>query len=104
MTTATATKPRKLTSPRYPGWLIEQTGPTSYQMTREGGVFAIGVSRTDEHGWTGKLMTMQRRSGDQTRGWEPARTPFRHSVIGCVAEVERREKTIAKYAAKALTK
>jgi hypothetical protein len=104
MTTATAAKPRKTTSPRYPGWTIERVSAKEYRMTRPGSVFAIGVGHSDDHGWTGKLMTMQRRSGDQTRGWEPARTPFRHSVIGCVAEVERREKTIAKYAAKALTK
>jgi hypothetical protein len=98
MTTATATKPRKLTSPRYPGWAIEKTSATNYLMTRPGGVFAIGVSRTDEHGWTGELMTMQRG------GWEPARTPYRHAVLGCTVEADRREKQIAKYAAKALTK
>jgi hypothetical protein len=97
--TATATKPaRKLMSPRYPGWTVEKTSATQYRMTRPGGVFAIGVSRTDEHGWEGCLMTKQ--SG----GWAPAKTPFRHSVIGCIAEVERREATIRKYAAKPLGK
>jgi hypothetical protein len=94
----TATKPRKLTSPRYHGWLIEKTSATQYLMTREGGVFAIGVSRTEAHGWTGELMTMQRG------GWAPAKTPYRHSVSGCIAEVERRETTIRKYAAKPLGK
>jgi hypothetical protein len=95
----TATHPtRKLTSARYPGFAIERLGPMSYRMTREGGVFAIGVSRTEAHGWEGVLLTRQRG------GWEPARTPFRHSVIGCVAEVERREKQIAHYASKPLSK
>jgi hypothetical protein len=94
----TATKPRKLTSPRYPGFAIERLGPDSYRMTRDGGVFAISVSRTDEHGWEGVLLTRQRG------GWAPARTPFRHCVIGCVAEVERRETTIRKYAARPLGK
>jgi hypothetical protein len=99
MTTATATKPaRKLTSARYPGWVIERIGQDSFLMSRPAGVFAIGVSRTDEHGWTGELMTMQRG------GWEPARTPYRHAVLGCTVEADRREKQIAKYAAKALTK
>jgi hypothetical protein len=95
-------KPRKLTSPRYPGWAIEKTGSTDYRMSRPGGVFAIGVTHSEAHGWTGELMTMQRRSGDQTRGWEPARTPFRHCVAGCIVEADRREATIAKYAVRPL--
>jgi hypothetical protein len=105
MPTATATQPtRKLTSPRYPGWAISQTGPTDYLMTRPAGIFAIGVGHSDEHGWTGELLTMQRRSGDQTRGWEPARTPFTHSVLGCTVEADRREATIAKYTVRPLGK
>jgi hypothetical protein len=97
MTTAAATQAtRKLTSARYPGFAIERLGPMTYRMTREGGVFAIGVSRTDEHGWAGVLLTRQRG------GWAPARTPYRHSVIGCIAEVERRETTIRKYQSKPL--
>jgi hypothetical protein len=96
MPTATATKPRKLTSARYPGWVIEQVSVHEYRMTRPGGVFAIGVSHSEAHGWEGVLMTRQRG------GWEPARTPYRHSVIGCAAEVERREKQIAKYASRPL--
>jgi hypothetical protein len=88
----TATKPRKLTSARYPGWTIERLdSATQYLMTRPSGVFAIGVSRTDEHGWEGVLLTRQRG------GWEPAKTPYRHSVIGCIAEADRRETTIRKY-------
>jgi hypothetical protein len=98
MTTATATKPRKLSSKKYPGWTIERLGPTDYLMSRPGGVFAIGVSRTDNHGWEGTLMTRQRG------GWEPARTPYRHSVIGCTVEADRREATIRKYASKPLGK
>jgi hypothetical protein len=99
MTTATATKPtRKLTSARYPGFAIERLGPMSYRMTRPGGVFAIGVSRTDEHGWEGVLLSRQRG------GWEPAKTPYRHSVSGCVVEADRRETTIRKYASKPLGK
>jgi hypothetical protein len=98
MPTATAAKSRKLTSARYPGWAIERVSANEYRMTRDGGVFAIGVSRTDEHGWEGVLLTRQRG------GWEPARTPYRHSVLGCVAEIERREATIRKYAAKPLSK
>jgi hypothetical protein len=94
---ATATETRKLTSARYPGWAIERLSPAIYLMTRPG-VFAIGVSRTDEHGWTGELMTRQRG------GWVPAKTPYRHSVSGCVAEVERREATIRKYAVRPLGK
>jgi hypothetical protein len=98
MMTATAAEPRKLTSPRYPGWAIERVSANEYRMTRPGGVFAIGVGRSDDHGWTGVLLTRQRG------GWEPAKTPFRHSVIGCVAEADRREATIRKYAARPLTK
>jgi hypothetical protein len=95
----TATKPaRKLMSDRYPGWVIERTGQDSFLMSRPDGVFAIGVSRTEAHGWTGVLLTQQRG------GWAPARTPFRHSVIGCIAEVERREATIRKYQSKPLGK
>jgi hypothetical protein len=94
----TAAKPtRKLTSARYPGFAIERLSPASYLMTRPG-VFAISVSRTEVHGWEGCLMTKQ--SG----GWAPAKTPYRHSVIGCIAEVERREATIRKYASKPLGK
>jgi hypothetical protein len=88
---ATAAKPRTMTSARYPGWAISQTDAGSYLMTRPGGVFAIGVSHSEEHGWAGVLLTRQRGN------WEPARTPYRHAVIGCVAEVERREKQIRKY-------
>lgn len=99
MTTATATKPtRPLTSARYPGWVIEKVGHDSYLMSRPGGVFAIGVGLTQEHGWEGTLLSRQRG------GWKPAKTPYRHSVLGCTVEIERREKTIAKYAAKQLTK
>lgn len=101
MTTATA---RLIKSKKYPGWTVERLGPTDYLITRPGGVFAIGVGHSEAHGWEGKLMTMQRRSGDQTRGWQPARTPFSHSVLGCIAEADRREKCIAKYAASPLAK
>jgi hypothetical protein len=102
--TATAAKPRTIRSPKYPGWAIEQVSAREYRLSRPGGVFAIGVSHSEAHGWTGELMTMQRRSGDQTRGWEPARTPYRHSVIGCIAEADRREKQIARYASRPLGK
>jgi hypothetical protein len=103
MTTATATKTaRKIQSPKYPGWLIEKTGPADYLMTRPGGIFAISVSHSEAHGWTGELMTMQRRDGSRT--WEPARTPFAHSVLGCTVEADRREKAIARYASRPLTK
>jgi hypothetical protein len=98
MTTATATKPRKLTSPRYPGWAIERQGPDSYRMTRPGGVFAIGVGHSEEYGWAGVLMTRQRG------GWAPAKTPFAHSVLGCTVEADRREATIRKYALRPLGK
>jgi hypothetical protein len=97
MTTVTAAKPRKTTSPRYPGWTIEQTG-SSYLMTKPGGVFAIGVGHSDEHGWMGTLLTRQRG------GWAPAKTPYVHGVAGCIAEADRREATIAKYKTKPLTK
>jgi hypothetical protein len=98
MSTATAAKPRTLMSPRYPGWLIEKTPAGEYLMTREGGIFAIGVGLTDTHGWEGVLLT--RQSG----GWKPAKTPYKHAVIGCVREADRREKVIAKYSSKALNK
>jgi hypothetical protein len=102
MTTATAAKPRKIQSPKYPGWTIERTGQADYLMTRPGGIFAISVTHSEAHGWTGELMTMQRRDG--FKSWEPARTPFAHSVLGCTAEADRREKAIARYQAKPLTK
>jgi hypothetical protein len=95
---ATAAKPRTMTSARYPGWAISQIGATDYLMSRPNGIFAIGVGHSDEHGWTGELLTRQRG------GWVPAKTPFRHSVIGCITEVERREKQIAKFASKPLGK
>jgi hypothetical protein len=98
MTTATATKPRTMTSARYPGWEIERVGPDSYLMSRPGGIYAIGVGHTDDHGWEGVLLT--RQSG----GWKPAKTPYKHCVLGCVREADRREKWIAKYQAKALPK
>jgi hypothetical protein len=97
MSTATATKPRTLTSPRYPGWEITRIGP-EFLMTREGGIFAIGVGLTETHGWEGVLLT--RQGG----GWKPAKTPYVHCVLGCTREADRREKTIKKYAAKRLTK
>lgn len=98
MTTATATKPRKIRSPKYPGWTIEQTGTSSYLMSRDAGIYAISVRHSEAHGWEGTLLTRQRG------GWAPARTPFRHSVIGCAAEADRREVTIAKYAARPLAR
>jgi hypothetical protein len=94
--TATATETRKLTSARYPGWTVEKTSATTYLMTRPGHVFAIGVSRTEEHGWEGVLLTLQRGN------WHPARTPYTFSVLGCTAEADRREKVIARYAARPL--
>jgi hypothetical protein len=93
-----AAKPRKLSSPRYPGWTIEQVSAHEYRLTRPGGVFAIGVGHSEEHGWEGVLLTRQRG------GWEPARTPYRHAVIGCIAEADRREMTIRKYSSKPLSK
>lgn len=103
MTTATMTKAsRKIQSPKYPGWMIEQTGAADYLMTRDAGIYAISVSHSDAHGWTGELMTKQYRDG--TKSWEPARTPFAHSVPGCVREADRREKCIARFAARPLTK
>jgi hypothetical protein len=101
MTTAPA---RKLTSQKYPGWQITREGDGSWFMTRPGGIFAISVTHSEAHGWTGELMTMQRRTGDQTRGWEPAKTPYTHCVLGCTVECDRREKTIAKFQARPLTK
>jgi hypothetical protein len=98
MTTATATKPCTLTSPRYPGWEIQKIGRDSYLMSRPGGIFAIGVGHTETHGWEGVLLS--RQGGD----WKPAKTPYVHCVLGCTREADRREKTIAKYAAKRLTK
>jgi hypothetical protein len=98
MTTATAAKPRKTTSPRYPGWTIERVSANEYRMTRPGGVFAIGVGHSDDHGWTGTLLTRQRG------GWGPAKTPYTHCVAGCIREIERREERIARYRAKPLTK
>jgi hypothetical protein len=98
MPTTTAAKPRTLTSARYPGWEIEKVGRDSFLMTREGGIFAIGVGHTETHGWEGILLS--RQSG----GWKPAKTPYVHCVLGCTREADRREKTIAKYQAKRLTK
>jgi hypothetical protein len=97
MPTTTAAKPRTMTSARYPGWEIQRIG-SEFLMTREGGIFAIGVGHTDEHGWTGVLLT---RQGE---GWKPAKTPYKHCVLGCTREADRREKTIKKYAAKRLSK
>jgi hypothetical protein len=98
MTAATATKPRTMTSARYPGWEIQEVGRDSFLMTRPGGIFAIGVGLTETHGWEGVLLT--RQGG----GWKPAKTPYKHCVLGCVREADRREKTIAKYAAKQLSR
>jgi hypothetical protein len=98
MTTATAAKPRTTTSPRYPGYTIEQLGPTDYLMTKDGGIYAIAVNHFESHGWVGEIMTKQRRTGDRTPSWEAARTPFSHCVPGCIKEVERREAWIAKQA------
>jgi hypothetical protein len=98
MLTATATKPRMLTSPRYPGWIIEKTPAGEFLMTRPGGIFAIGVGLTETHGWEGVLLT--RQGGE----WKPAKTPYVHCVLGCTREADRREKTIAKYAAKQLSR
>jgi hypothetical protein len=98
MPTTTAAKPRTLTSARYPGWEIEKVGRDSFLMTREGGIFAIGVGLTDSHGWEGVLLS--RQGG----GWKPAKTPYKHCALGCTREADRREKTIAKYQAKRLTK
>lgn len=96
MTTATATKPRKIESPKYPGWAIERTGPTTYFLTRPGGVYSISVTHGEAHGWCGELLTRQRG------GWAPAKTPYVHAVLGCVQEADRREKAIRKYGAKPL--
>lgn len=96
MTTATAAKPSK--TEKYPGWSISKTGPAAYTMTRPGGVFAISVTHSVAYGYEGTLMTRQ------TGGWAPAKTPYRFSVIGCVAEADRRESHIAKYAAMPLAK
>lgn len=96
MATATLTR-RKLTSDKYPGWAIEKTSATQYLLTRAG-IFAISVAHTDAHGWEGTLMTRQRG------GWAPAKTPYTHSVLGCTREADRREKAIAKYAARPLTR
>jgi hypothetical protein len=93
---ATAAKPRQIESPKYPGWTIEKTSATSYRMTREGHIFAIEVTNSDDHGWEGTLMTLQRGN------WHPARTPYTFSVLGCTAEADRREKVIARYAARPL--
>jgi hypothetical protein len=98
MTTATAAKPRTMTSARYPGWEITANRAESYLMSRPGGIFAIGVGLTETHGWEGVLLT--RQGG----GWKPAKTPYKHCALGCVREADRREKTIAKYQAKRLTK
>jgi hypothetical protein len=94
MTTA-ATKPRQIESPKYPGWTIERTG-SAYLMTRPGHIFAIAVTHSEAHGWEGTLMTRQRDN------WHPARTPYTFSVLGCTAEADRREKVIARYAARPL--
>jgi hypothetical protein len=102
MTIATAAKPRKIQSPKYPGWMIERTGPAAYLMTRPSGIFAISVGHSEAHGWTGGLMTKQYRDG--SKSWEPARTPFTHSVLGCTVEADRREKAIARYQSRLLTK
>jgi hypothetical protein len=67
-------------------------------MTRPGGVFAIGVGHSDDHGWVGMLLTRQRGS------WGPAKTPYTHCVAGCIAESDRREECIAKYKTRPLTK
>jgi hypothetical protein len=67
-------------------------------MTRPGGIFAIGVGLTETHGWEGVLLT--RQGG----GWKPAKTPYKHCVLGCTREADRREKVIAKYSSKALNK
>lgn len=96
MSTATATKPREIKTSKYPGWSISRVGTDSYLMTRPGGIFAIGVGYSDEQGWEGVLLTRQRG------GWMPAKTPYRHAVIGCVQEADRRERHIRKYAARPL--
>jgi hypothetical protein len=98
MTTATAAEPRKIESPKYPGWQIQRTGPVAYLMTRPSGLFAVSVGHSEAHGWAGELLTRQRG------GWAPAKTPFTHSVLGCVAEADRREKAIAKYSSRPLTR
>jgi hypothetical protein len=92
----TATKLRKLTSDRYLGWVIERTGQDSFLMTRPGHIFAIAVTHSETHGWEGALLTRQRGN------WHPARTPYTFSVLGCTAEADRREKVIARYAARPL--
>jgi hypothetical protein len=94
----TATKPREIKNAKYPGWTIEQTGPAAYIMTRPGHIFAIAVTHSDDHGWEGTLMTRQRGN------WHPARTPYTFSVLGCTAEADRRERVIARYAARPLGK
>jgi hypothetical protein len=89
--TATATKPRKLTSPRYPGWAIERLGPTDYLMTRDAGIYAISVRLGKFDSWEGELMTCRKGV------WGSYTAPWRHCVMGCVVEAERRATAIRKF-------
>jgi hypothetical protein len=98
MTTATAAEPRTTTSPKYRGWAIQKFADDNYLMTREGGIYAIDVTFTADHGWTGEILTRQYRDG--SKSWELARTPFQHCVAGCIAEADRRESWIAKQASR----
>jgi hypothetical protein len=90
---AVTTAPKTMTSPKYPGWDIRKVsreGNGEYLMSREGGIFAIGVAYSDAHGWQGQILTRQRGK------WAPSLTPYQHAVIGCVAEINRREAWMAK--------
>jgi hypothetical protein len=87
---ATMTAPTKtIRSDRYPGWDIAKIG-REYLLTRPGHVFAIAVAHSETHGWAGTILTRQRGE------WRPSLTPYSHAVIGCIAEINRREAWMAK--------